>query len=342
MPQAFITVTDQQTSVDSILDNYVLSDEGANSVTVDTATNAIQNFTSPKASPFGTFTGSQLFGARSIYYTGQADADTQAYTLTDAVGELRVSPNTVTYQVLNTVAGDKVYAARDTGVAGVIDKDQFGGLATPAAGYNEIGDFFLRVAGNISTDPEVPDAAWVRVIDNTLQQEHHYVYDALDNTNEEFDLRTGADYTGTAAAGTSDTVMNVTGAGFVAQNVEIGMLVHVAGRSSTYEVTAITDADTLAISLLYGAGGFVSTDTYTINALIKTYANTDDIHDLILDVQATGTSASNTFIKTLASDFTTVCNVRNGKNILPFTINQNVGDNGATITTVRQPDTIAV
>jgi hypothetical protein len=343
--QDYIMVTDQQTSLGTLADNDVIDDESGDSVTVDTTVGTggpIQNFTSPKASPFGTFTGSQLFGARGVLYTGQADADTQAYTLTDDLGELRVSPNTVTYQVTNTVSGDVVYAARDTGVAGIIDKDKYGGLATPAAGYNEIGDFFIRVAGNISTDPEIPDVAWVRIIENTLQQEHHYVYDALDNTNEEFDLRTGSSYTGTATAGTSDTVLEDTGQTFQTQNVEVGMLVHVAGRSSTYEVTAVTDEDTLAISLLYGAGGFVSTDTYTINALIQTYANTDDVHDLILDTVATGTSVSNTFIKTLASDFTTVCNVRNGKNILPFTINQNVNDNGASITTVRQPDTIAV
>jgi len=341
--QAFIVVTDQQTSVDVILDGYTISDETTGSVDVDTAGagGAILPLGSPKSSPFGTFTGSQLFGAPAILFTGQADADTQAYTLTDAVGQLRVSPNTVTYQVNNTVSGDVVYAARDTGTPGVIDKDKYGGLAAPAAGYNQIGDYFLRVAGNISTDPEIPDVAWVRVIENTLLQEHHYVYDALDNTNEEFDLR-GPFTGGTATAGTSDTVLEDTSGDFVNESAEIGMLIYVAARTSTYEVTAVTDADTLAIQLIYGAGGFVSADTYTLNALIQSYAATDDIHDLILDRVADGTSVSNTFIKTLAADFTTVCNVRNGKNILPFTINQNVNDSGASITTVRQPDTIAV
>ena len=342
--QDYLIVTDQQTSLDVVVNNNQIDDESADNVLVDTAGagGAIQNFTSPKASPFGTFTGTQMFGARCILFTGQADADTQAYTLTDDVGTLRTSPNTVTYQVLNTISGDQVYAARDTGTPGIINKDQFGGLAAPAPGWNQIGDFIVRVGTAISTDPEVPDAAWIRIIENTLLQEHHYVYDALDNTNEEFDLRTAASYTGTATAGTSDTVLEDSGSTFQTDNVEIGMLVYVAARTSTYEVTAVTDEDTLAIALLYGAGGFVSTDTFTINALIQTYAATDDIHDLILDRQSDGTSVSNTFIKTLAADFTTVCNVRNGKNILPFTINQNVNDSGATITTVRQPDTIAV
>lgn len=344
--QAFVVVTDQQTSVDGLVANDIfIIDEGADQVQVDTggAGGAIVSLASPKASPLGTFTGTQLFGAPAILFTGQADDDTQAYTLTDAVGQLRVSPNTVTFAVDNTVAGDRVYAARDTGVAGVIDKDQFGGLAAPMAGYNQIGDFFLRVGTAISTDPEVPDAAWVRVIENTLLQEHHYVYDALDNTNEEFDLRTGSSYTGTTTTGTTDTVLNDTGQTFQTQNVEIGMLVHVASLSSTYEVTAITDEDTLAIALLYGAGGLADLgETYTINACIQTYAATDDIHDLILDVEALGTTTSNTFIKTAMANFGVVVNVRNGKNILPFTQNATVGDNGATVTTVRQPDTIAV
>ena len=341
--QAYVVVTDQQTSLDSVTDGLFIIDEAADQVQVDTAGagGAIVPLSSPKSSPFGTFTGSQLFGAPAILFTGQADADTQAYTLTDALGNLRVSPNTVTFAVENTEAGDRVYVARDTGVAGVIDKDQFGGLATPAAGYNQIGDYFLRVGTAISTDSEVGDAAYVRVIENTLLQEHHYVYDALDNTNEEFDLR-GPFTGGTATAGTSDTVLEDSAGAFVVDEVEVGMLIYVAGRTSTYEVTAVTDLNTLAIRLLYGAGGFVTTDTYTINALIQNYANTDDIHDLIIDREATGASESNTFIKTPAANFGVVVNVRNGKNILPFTQNQTVGDNGATVTTVRQPDTIAV
>jgi hypothetical protein len=340
--QTFVVVTDQQTSLDFMLNDYFIVDEGADQVQMDTggAGGAAVSLASPKSSPFGTFTGSQLFGAPAILYTGLADADTQAYTLTDATGNLRTSPNTVTFAVENTVSGDRVYAARDTGVAGIIDKDKYGGLATAAPGYNQVGDYILRVATAISTDPEIPDAAWVRVIENTLLHEHHYKYNALDNTNEEFDL---VQYTGgTAAATTSDTLLVDSSGLFQTESAEPGLLIYVAGRTSTYEVVSVTNETTLVIRLLYGAGGFVSTDTYTMNALIQTYANTDDIHDLILDVEATATAASNTFIKTPASNFGVVVNVRNGKNILPFTQNQVVGDNGATVTTVRQPDTIAV
>ena len=341
--QAYVVVTDQQTSLDFMLNDYFIIDEAADQVQMDTggAGGSAISLSSPKSSPFGTFTGSQLFGAPAVLYTGQHDDDTQAYTLTDATGTLRVSPNTVTFTVANTVSGDRVYAARDTGVAGIIDKDKFGGLAAPAAGYNQVGDFVLRVSGAISTDPEVGDAAYVRVIENTLLQEHHYVYDALDNTNEEFDLRaiTGA----AATAGTSSTALSKTGGpSFVTEGVEIGMLVQDTTNTGTYEVVSVDGADDLTIRHLYGADLFASGDTYTINALIQNYAATDDIHDLILDREADATSESNTFIKTNGADFGVVVNVRNGKSILPFTQNVTVGNNGATVTTVRQPDTIAV
>lgn len=356
--QDYIMVTDQQTSLGALANNDVIDDESGDSVVVDTAGagGAIQTFTSPKASPLGTFTGSQMFGARAVLYTGQADSDTQAYTLTDDLGTLRVSPNTVTFAVANTVAGDRVYAARDTGVAGIIDKDQFGGIAAPAMGYNNQGDVRVRVGTAISTDPEVPDAAWIRIIENTLQQEHHYKYSALDNTDEEFDLYVPTSDTGTittADAADANGIATLTDTGQLFSSggnpVEVGMLVrNTFGGKTTHvwEVTEVTDDENLEVVQLYGPGGATQDwdvgDTYEINKLIQAYAATDDIHDLLLDVEATGTTTSNTFIKTAMADFGVVVNVRNGKNILPFTINQTVSDNGATITTVRQPDTIAV
>ena len=62
---------------------------------------------------------------------------------------------------------------------------------------------------------------------------------------------------------------------------------------------------------------------------------------MILDLEASGTSVSNTFTKTLSSNFGVVVNVRQGKVILPFTLNQTQGDGSTTVTVVRQPDNIA-
>jgi hypothetical protein len=332
--QRYITVTDQQTSLASLANDQVIDDESGDSVTVDTAGagGAIVSIASVKASPFGTFTGSQIFGAQGILYTG-IDVNPQDYLLTDDIGNLRTPPNTVTYLVDNTAAGDRVLVARDTGTSGIIDKDQFGGMTATTASAKSI-----TVGGTIDT--EVPPSAWVRVVAVDELQEHRYKYDS--RTTGASGVFSLTDITAASAtAGTSDTALSKTGGpSFITEGVEIGMLIYVATRTSTYEVVSVDGADDLTIQLLYGAGGFVSGDAYTINETIQAYDINDDIFDLIIDAEATTTSYSNTFVQ--STTFGTVVNVRQGKVILPFTQNQGVTASGATVTVVRQPDTIAV
>jgi hypothetical protein len=358
----YVTVTDEQTSIKAISDDQLIYDESSNSVTVhEGGTYGFQSITSPKASPFGTFTGTQIFGARGVSVINFHPDDAQAYILTDDIGTINPPPNTVAFTVSNTVALDRVLVARDTGTAGVIDKDQFGGLDTPATTYNGLGDQEIRVAGSIDT--EVPQSGYVRVVETTLQQEHHYVYDSrTTGANGVFTLR--AISTGTV---TSDGVpsggvatLTDTGATFQTENVEPGMLIRVTNNSKTshvWEVISVTNETNLQAKQLYGPLDATQdfddatpgpADTYEINRLIGDhtvpgdYATSDDVYDLILDVEATATTTSNTFIKTPASNFNVVVNVRQGKVILPFTANPEVNDNGGSATVVRTPDTIAV
>ena len=339
-----ITVMDQQTSLQTLADNDALRDETPDTVVIENGAGAtlffagagggIEVFTSPKASPFCTFTGTVIFGARCISFVGFHDNDTQNYILTDDLGVLNSPPNTVTFSVFNTVAGDNVLVARDTGVLGVVDKDQFGGLAAQAIDLKT-----LTIAGTI--DSEVPTAGFVRAVELALQQEHTYVYDSITGTTI-FNLR---DITAASATGaTSDTLLNKTGGpSFITEDVVPGMLIGVISRTSIYEVVTRTDADNLVIKLLYGAGGFVSGDAYTINETVQAYATSDNVYDLILDVEATGTTESNTFVQ--STSFDVVVNVRRGgagdSPILPFTTNPAVGASGGSATVVRAPDTIA-
>jgi len=341
--QNYIMVTDQQTSLDGIADNDLLTDTtGGDTVNADTggAGGAIQNFpSSNKASPFGTFTGTQLFGSRGILYTGQHDDDTQAYTLIDDNGTQRVSPNTVTFQVANTAAGDRVFVARDTGVDGIIDKDQFGGMTAVAASSKTI-----TVAGTV--DAEVPTAGFVRVVETTLQEEHKYHY--ASRTTGASGVFTLVDITASTAndtgATTTPTLLNDSTATFQTEGVVPGMLIQDTTNGDTYEVVELVsgfEETRITIFQVFGTGGtLASGDAYTINETIQLYATSDDIYDLILDKEATGTSESNTFVQSTLFD--TVVNVRQGKVILPFTQNQAVTASGATVTVVRQPDTIAV
>jgi len=332
--QNYIMVTDAQTSLDGIADNDLLTDTtGGDTVNADTggAGGAIANFpSSNKASPFGTFTGTQLFGSRGILYTGQHDDDTQSYTLIDDNGTQRVSPNTVSFIVANTLALDRVLVARDTGVDGIIDKDQFGGMAATSISATSI------VVGT-TIDAEVPSSGYLRVVAVDEQEEHKYEYDSRSTTTFTLHPVTPSSTT----TGTTDVLLEDSTADFVTDGVTPGMLIHFATvGSSTYEVVSVTDLNTLVIVLLYGAGGLAdSGEAYTINETIQAYDTGDDIFDLILDTEATGATTSNTFVQSTLFD--TVVNVRQGKVILPFTQNAAVTAAGGGATVVRQPDTIA-
>lgn len=331
----YITVMDQQTSLDSVIDDNVIEDEaGGDDVTVHAGgTLGLQNFTSPKTSPFGTFTGTQIFGARGVLFVNPASADTQAYILTDNLGDLYSPPNTVSLLIDKTIAGDRVLAARDTGTLGVIDKDQFGGMTATGASATSI-----TVGGSIDT--EVPASGWLRVVADDEQQEHRYVYSGrTTGASGVFTLQ--AVTPGTADAGTGATALVDAAADFVTDGVTPGMLIQDTTNGGTYEVVSRTDLNNLVIQFLYGTGGFGDTDAYTINETIQSYDTSDRLFDLIIDAEATGTSINNSFVKTEAADFGVVVNVRQGKVIIPFTQNQNVSDNGATVTVVRTPDTIA-
>lgn len=345
--QTYVMMTDQQTSVATIANNDTLTDESSDTVIVDTAGagGAIVQFTSPKSSPLGTFTGTQIFGARGVDFRNPAGADTQAYILTDDLGTLRSPPNTISFTVANTIAGDRVLVARDTTVAGVIDKDQFGGSH---ATLNVQGDADFQAAGTV--DSEVPTAGIIRVVENALLQEHRYHYASRTTGSGGIFTLKDPDPVTPLISSASTTQLIDTGAGFTTGvPVEVGMLVrNTFGGKTTHvwEVTNVVDADTLDVRPLYGpldaTQDWDVSDTYEINKLIQTYDGADDVFDLIMDREATSTSEQNTLVKTPAANFGTVVQVRRGKSILPFEQNQTVSDVNVTVTAVRTPDSIAV
>ena len=351
-PVNYITLSDSQTSLDSVIDNDTIT--GVTSTdTVEArstgggGTYGIVSFTSPKASPFGTFTGSQIFGARGVVYINPDGADVQAYILTDDVGTLNNPPNTVSFTVSNTAADDRILVSRDTGTSGIIDKDQFGGMAVAV-----VGDTTITATGSVDT--EVPQVGFLRVVDtdpalsrlgNTdTQQEHKYEYSSrTTGAGGVFTLTAVDNATGTATGGSTTTLVD-SGGGFQGTvPVKVGMLVRNTTDGGIFEVTEVTSDTTLAVQQLYGTAGgdFANLDGYEINRVITAYTTDDDMYDLILDIEATGASVSNSFTKAIGANFGTVVNVRQGKVILPFTLNQTQGDGSTTVTVVRQPDNIA-
>jgi len=204
----------------------------------------------------------------------------------------------------------------------------------------------ITVAGTVDT--EVPTAGWVRVVENTKQEEHRYAY--ASRTTGASGVFTLIDITASTAndtgTTTSPTNLNDSTATFVVEGVQVGMLVQDATNGDTYEVVDVLSDTQLTIQQVFGTGGtLASGDTYRINETIQLYAVSDDIYDLIIDAEEdVGTdgspgSYSNTFVQ--STTFNVVVNVRQGKVILPFTQNAAVGASGGSSTVVRQPDTIA-
>jgi hypothetical protein len=307
----------------------------------------IQRYTVSKQCALGTFTGTQMFLARGNIIINPHANDTQAYVATpdNSVTPLN-PPNTIAVGFANTRAGDRLMVARDTGTAGVIDRDQFGGLA---AGNNQDGTA-ITVAGTV--DSEVTLASIVRIVETTKVEEHRYYYDSVTKiASGVFSLTVPTSDSGTVTTNSATQLID-TGQSFDgATPVEVGMLIrNTFGGKTTHvwEVTEVVDSITLNVRALYGgADDWDIGDTYVINKLIQNYATSDDLFDLILDVEeATGTdgtpgSESNQLVKLLAADFDVVAEARQGKVILPFALNQTVGDNTVTMTIVRAADTIA-
>ena len=354
--ETYITVTDQQTSIDSVVNGNEIDDESGDTITAlstgSGATYGIVNFTSPKSSPFGTFTGTQIFGARGVNFTNFAASDAQAYILTDDTGTLNNPPNTVTFTVNNAASLDRILVARDSGVSGVIDKDQFGGMTTTSA-----GDTTLTCSGSV--DSQVPQVGYLRAVDTSpalsrmgntdTQQEHKYEYSSrTSGAGGVFTLTAVSDATGSCTSSSSTQLID-SGAGWnTGVVVKVGMPVRNTTTGDIWEVTSVVSDTTLSVKQIYGSGTggigdgtWTSSDSYEINRAITAYTTGDNIFDLILDLEASAATASNTFTKTLSSDFGVVVNVRQGKVILPFTLNQTQGDGSTSVTVVRQPDNIA-
>ena len=368
LTETYVMLTDQQSSIKTLVAVDELEDEDTNAITI---TGTPVTIVSPKNSPFGTFTGSQIFGAQGVVYINPHSDDTQNYILIDDNGTQRTPPNTVSFTVNNTVIGDRILVARDTGTSGIIDKDQFGGLVdhtgSPGSIFNGLGDSVVEVVNPL--DSEVAETGYLRIVETTLQEEHKYVYSARNLAAGTFTLTAIADATATTASSPVDgdnpygvATLQVTGRDFVADGVEVGMLLRNTQAGKTTQVWEVTTvgagspllADEIQVRQLYGnltgspAGQDIDIgDTFTINKLIGDhtvptgYAATDNIFDLILDLEATGVTEFNTFVKTIISDFNVVVNVRQGKVILPFNQNPTVGDSGGSVTVVRTPDTIA-
>lgn len=317
----YITVTDTS---GTFSDNDTLDDEAADSVDIMGAPDII---TPVKASPFGTLAGGTFFGARGVVLINPGAGDAQDATLTDDNGLLRTPPNTVTVEVTNLVDQDVVFVADDDGTAGVIDKDRFNGMAAAS-----LSDTTIMVAGSIDSD--VPQAGFIRVVDTAIPvTEQRYRYSSRDTTT--FTL---IQFNGTATGGTT-TELQDSGATFLSDDIIFGDQVY---NVTDADVATVVSVDSNTAITTTAVTGWDNTDGYEIGRVTRAYTTADNIYAPILDRRVEsgdGSTVNNTLVQ--GTSFGVVVNVRQGKIILPFTINQTVGSSGMTQAVIRNDDTIA-
>jgi hypothetical protein len=132
-------------------------------------------FSPVKQSPFGTFAGGKLFGARGVWIQNMASTDIQSFQLIDSDGITKTPPNQISISVTNTLASDRVGVFATTGGNGstTIWKAQYTSHAT----NNTTGNSTFIVQETIPSD--TPISGSVRVVktsDISAAREVRYTY----------------------------------------------------------------------------------------------------------------------------------------------------------------------
>ncbi len=325
----YLTVTDTSGAFNN---DDVLDDESADSVTIMGAPTII---TPVKQSPFGTFAGGTFFGARGVVLINPASGDEQDATLVDDNGTQRIPPNTVSVQINNLVDQDVVFVADDTGTAGIIDKDRFGGISgTPASGSTT-----LTVGGTIDTD--VPQAGFIRVVDTNAIPivEQRYRYSS--RTSTVFTLVVPKDGVALTAGG-SATSLRDSAATFLSDDIIFGDVVRQATNDERATVVLVVSDTEITTTTLSGGDSWTDTELYDIGTTVFAYTTADDIYAPILDRRVEtddSDSINNSLVQ--SGSFGIIINVRQGKIILPFTQNSTVEAAGRSLDVIRNIDTIA-
>ena len=123
-----------------------------------------------KASPFGTFAGGKFFGARGVWIESVAGADSESYSLIDALNATEDPPTSSALVVVSCrPTDDRVLVCESTGTGlTTIKKNQY----TLTSQNNQS---YIEVSGAIADD--APTTGVVRVVvDYGLSTEHEDIY----------------------------------------------------------------------------------------------------------------------------------------------------------------------
>jgi len=277
-----------------------------------------------KQSPFGTFAGGKIFGARGVLITNVSDSNNRV--LIDNAGNTRTPPLSVTVSVTGVVSGDRVLVARSTGSGSlVINRNQFKiKTATSGAGtvtVDTTSTFTASISGTTMTVSAVGSGtlAYGSMVTGTGVTTGTLITAQLTGS-------TGS--TGTYSVSISQTVSSTAMTGAVPTDIASTGVIRLADVGYTY--TALNKA----------------TGVFTLSGtLAATYSSTDYCYVPLVDQAAASTSVTAQPI-TYLTGFNVVYRVRKyatgaGNSILPFENSGAVGSSDVSFSAIRTVDPVA-
>ena len=308
-------------STNPVLDEVQLEDN------VTATIGSVRPIVPVAAAPLGTFPGGKYFGAPGLTFTtaNLLGGDVQSYQLIDDNGVTQIPPNSVGLTIANLVSGDTVALFRRTGSN--INTTQF----TLAAGNNQ-GDTVVDVTATIPSDnPNSPNSK-IRLISSSGQH-HRYRYDSFATT--QFTLSPAT--TGTADAGSTNTILIDAASNFITDEVEPGDLVRNTTDNRYSRVVSVDSATQLTVEdngLTWNAKAF------SINTLVENYPTSNSAYVPFIERIADATSEAATIIFGSSIDYRAVVR-RSGLSspILPFEADGSI-TGALTVNAVRTADEI--
>jgi len=288
-----------------------------------------------RAAPLGTFAGGSWFTARGLWLEDVNGSDTIKFQLIDSDNAVQVPPNFVQILTTNNVSGDQQAVYEDDGT-GLVKKDTYNSHAS----NNAQGDETFETDGTPAIRLDAPPEGWVIVTDDSSTsgqvREHAYYYNSF--SGDVFTLDVIADSTGTAGAG--GLVHTNSGRNFTADGVRVGMIVRNV-TSGDIGIIASVGTTTFTVKQLEGAGDgqFDTSDVIEINTLVVLYEAADTAFTPYISENAGGTTTTVTVI--FVTDRVLLGKTRNKGVIFAVDAASNLTSTGASIPTVRTPDTIA-
>lgn len=268
-----------------------------------------------KTSPFGTYAGGKFFGAKGVYVTNIAGADTNNIILTAQDGLPYSAPTSISVAVDSVVSGDRVLVARSVAASFT------GSMSTTVLTVSAVASGKLQVGQVISG---------AGIAANTMI----------------ISLGTGTGGTGTYNINNSQTVASEAMTGStVIDKIQFTLNgTHTASSTITVNETVNGDIPLTGV-IRVGETRY----TYTgLNRTTKVFSGVSPTctaaagaftYCPLIDEQAAGTSVSKAI--TYVADFAVIARVRK-KGILPFENTGTVGNTGLTVSAIRTADTVAV